>query len=97
MAYKIVSPRAQQEIEDAIDYYSLNSSNAPSDFIESLKETYWILSLNPYFRVCYSTIRTIPLSKFPYSLFYVINQKEHKVKILSCFHTKLHPKRRPKK
>lgn len=29
MAYKIiVSPRAQKEIENAIDYYALHSSNA---------------------------------------------------------------------
>jgi hypothetical protein len=31
MAYKIiVSPRAQKEIENAIDYYALNSSDAYS-------------------------------------------------------------------
>ena len=40
MAYKIlVSPRAQHEIENAIDYYALNSSKAPELFIKFLKET----------------------------------------------------------
>ena len=34
MTYKIiVSPRAQKEIEDAIDYYSLKSQKAPKTFI----------------------------------------------------------------
>ena len=97
MAYKIiVSHRAQHEIENAIEYYVNVSTKAPAGFIKSLEESYRILSLNPYFRICYSTIRTIPLNKFPFSLFYILNEKECKIKILACFHSKLHPKRRPK-
>ena len=98
MAYKIfISPRAQKEIEDAIDYYSIRSSDAPRDFISSLNETYTILSLNPYFRICYRNVRTIVLNVFPYSLFYTINEKEHTIRLLSCFHFKLNPQRRPGK
>jgi len=54
MGFKIIiSPRAQKEIEDAIDYYAIRSSDAPRDFISSLNDTYTILSINPYFRICY--------------------------------------------
>jgi len=98
MDYKIiVSLRAQQEIEDAIDYYAIRSSDAPGDFISDLNETYSILSLNPHFRICYKNVRTIVLNVFPYALFYTINEKEHTIKLLSCFHYKLNPQRRPKK
>jgi len=98
MDYKIIiSPRAQQEIEDAIDYYAIRSSDAPIDFISSLTETYNILSVNPHFRICYKNVRTIELKIFPYSLFYTINEKEHTIRLLSCFHYKLNPQRRPKK
>ena len=39
MAYKIiVSPRAQKEIENAIDYSALYSTDAPENFIHVLKE-----------------------------------------------------------
>ena len=52
MAYKIiVSPRAQKEIENAIDYYALYSVDAPANFISSLKEAYETLETNPFFRV----------------------------------------------
>jgi toxin ParE1/3/4 len=52
MAYKvIVSPRAQQEIEDAIDYYSLYSIDAPKHFKSSLLDAYETLSFNPFFRI----------------------------------------------
>ena len=39
MAHKIiVSPRAQKEIENAIEYYALYSVDAPLNFITSLNE-----------------------------------------------------------
>jgi len=98
MVYKIIiSLHTQKEIEDAIDYYSIHSSDAPLDFISSLNETYTILSVNPHFRFCYKNVRTIVLNVFPYSLFYTINEKEHTIRLLSCFHFKLDPQRRPGK
>jgi toxin ParE1/3/4 len=54
MVYKIfVSPRAQKEIENAIDYYALYSTDAPVNFIAVLKEAYKTLEINPFFRVRY--------------------------------------------
>lgn len=39
MAYKIlISPRTQKEIENAIDYYSLYSNEAPINFINSIQK-----------------------------------------------------------
>ena len=98
MDYKIIiSPRAQQEIEEAIDYYALRSSDASMDFISSLNETYTILSINPHFKICYKNVRKKSLPIFPYSLFYTINEKERTIRLLSCFHFKLNPQRRPEK
>jgi len=92
MGFKIIiSPRAQKEIEDAIDYYAIRSSDAPRDFISSLNDTYTILSINPYFRICYKNVRTIVLNVFPYSLFYTVNEKENTIRLLSCFHSILNP------
>lgn len=96
MAYKIiVSPRAQKEIENAIDYYALYSNNAPLNFIATLKETYNSLAINPLHRVRYKNIRALKLSKFPYTLYFVVNQIQNTVKVLSCFHNKRNPNKRP--
>ena len=66
MAYKIiVSPWAQKEIENAIDYYALYSSNAPQSFINLLKDTYTVLENNPFFSVTYKNIRALKINKFP--------------------------------
>lgn len=41
MAYKIIiSPKAQVEIDNAIEFYSLKSSKAPRIFISLLVDTY---------------------------------------------------------
>jgi toxin ParE1/3/4 len=96
MAYKIIiSPRAQKEIENAIDYYALYSTNAPLNFIATLQKTYNILAENPFFRVHYENIRSLKMSKVPYSLYFVVNQTQNTVKILSCFHNKRNPNKRP--
>lgn len=66
MAYKIiVSPRAQKEIENAIDYYTLYSSSAPKSFINLLKDTYNSLATNPFFTVRYKNIRSFKISLLP--------------------------------
>lgn len=96
MAYRIIiSPRAQQEIENAIDFYALYSAKAPLSFVTALSETYRVLEKNPNYRVRYKNVRAIKIRKFPYSLYFTINQDEKTIRVLSCFHNKRNPDRRP--
>ena len=87
MAYKIiVSPRAQKEIENAIDYYALYSFSAPKSFISMLSDSYNTLEANPFFNIQYKNIRALKIRKFPYSLYYTVNETQNIVRILACFH-----------
>ena len=96
MAYKIiVSPRVQQEIEDAIDYYSLYSDDAPEHFKSSLLDSYNTLSFSPFFKIVYKNIRALKMKRFPYSLYFVVDEGRKIIKILSCFHNKRNPRNRP--
>jgi toxin ParE1/3/4 len=96
MAFKVfISPRAQSEIEKAIDYYTIAGDEIPKNFIVSLGQTYSTLSINPYYKVVYKNIRCFKIRKFPYSLFFLIDEKRSLIKILSCFHNKLYPKKNP--
>lgn len=97
MAFKvIVSPRDQKEIENAIDYYALYSVDAPINFITSLKEAYNSLENNPFYRVRYKNVLALKIKKFPYSLYFIINEDENTVRVLSCFHNKRNPNKRPR-
>ena len=96
MAFSVlVSARTQQEIENAIDYYAKYSEDAPANFITSLKYAYQQLSINPFQRLRYKSIRAIKLNKFPFSLYFTLNKKTKTVKVLSCFHNKRNPDKRP--
>jgi plasmid stabilization system protein ParE len=97
MVYKIfISIRAQREIENAIDYYNLYSLDAPTNFINSLKEAFEYLTTNPFYVVKYKNVRSLKISKFPYSLYFVIDKESSTVKIIACFHSKRNPVYRPK-
>jgi toxin ParE1/3/4 len=97
MAYKItVSPRAQKEIENAIEYYALYSADAPRKFVLALKETYTALELSPLFRIRYKNIRALKIKGFPYSVFFVVNETQRTLRVLSCFHNKRNPNKRPR-
>lgn len=97
MAYKIiVSPRAQKEIENAIDYYALYSTDAPANFIAVLKEAYETLETNPFFRVRYKNVRALKIKRSPHSIYFVVNESQNIIKVLSCFHNKQNPNKRPR-
>lgn len=96
MTYKvIISPRAQKEIENTIDYYALYSVAAPANFTAILKESYSILETNPFFGVRYKNVRALKLKKFPYSLYFIINADKRTVRVLSGFHNSRNPNKRP--
>lgn len=98
MGYNIiVSPRTQKEIEDAIEYYAEHSVDAPVNFIAALKDTYRVLEDKPFLRIRYKNVRALKIKRFPYLLYFVINENRHTVRILSCFHQKRHPDKRPKR
>lgn len=96
MVYRIIiSPRAQSEIIKAIDFYALDSIDAPSNFVNQLQKVYEILTLNPFFRLQYKSVRSLKIKKFPYSIYYTIDKDINSIRVLSCFHNKRNPKKRP--
>lgn len=97
MGYKvIISQRAQQEIENAIDYYALYSSDAPKRFVTLIAKAYILLETNPKLKFSHANVRKLHFKKFPYSLFFTVNEETKTVQILSCFHNKRNPKNMPR-
>lgn len=96
MGYNImVSPRAQKEIENAIEFYALYSADVPKYFITSLQKAYDILESNPFFKIQHKNIRSLKIKNFPYSLYFIIKQEKNSIRVLSCFHHKRNPTKRP--
>lgn len=92
----IVSKKAQDEIENASDYYAEININLAFKFFSELTETYNKLELNPNYQIKHKNYRAIPLKIFPFLLFYIVDEDNKTVKILCCFHTSKNSKKYPK-
>jgi len=96
MSYKIIiSPKAQNEIEESYDFYFGRSRSSAINFISSLAETYNIVSLHPHFQFVYKNIRAVRIKKYPFALYFVVDESTSIVRVLSCFHTSRNPLNHP--
>lgn len=96
MGFKIIiSSRAYKEIDSAIEFYKERSNVAPQKFVATLNEAYHSLEISPFFRKRYKNVRAFKIKKYPYSLYFIVNESRSIVRILSCFHNKRSPKSRP--
>lgn len=96
MAFKIlVSPIANNNIDEAIKYYKMQSQSAAKNFRKKLFDAYKSLQLNPFFAIKYKDVRAIPLKRLPYLVLFDIDEKKQIVNILSVFCTYQNPEKYP--
>ena len=91
MSYTLVfKPLAAAEIEAAYAWYSQPEIDKGAEFLDELERIERFLRLNPllYPRV-EEEIRRAGLRRFPYSLFYVVDDET--ISVLSCFHQSRDP------
>jgi plasmid stabilization system protein ParE len=89
----IYKPLAQLEAAEAHEWYSQAHIGMGDDFLDELERTNDFLSRNPHLYPCVELeMRRANLNRFPYSLFFVID--DDAVNVLSCFHQHRDPKSR---
>jgi plasmid stabilization system protein ParE len=89
MSYKIVvTPDAIENIENAINYYKKEvSSPVAKLFIEDFKETFKDIKKTKYFQFFFKDFRGKPMKKFPFIIFYTIDEGLKIIVIKAVFHT----------
>lgn len=86
----IVRRAAEIEIIDAFIWYEEQQEDLGFEFLQLLDETFRFVKRNPgSYQIIYQNIRRALLRKFPYALFYII--ENHQIIILGCFHQKRRP------
>ncbi|WP_282787953.1 type II toxin-antitoxin system RelE/ParE family toxin [Flavobacterium croceum] len=97
MNYKIViEPRALLDIQDAIDYYNQKQIGLGVHFYNTLEEHIEVLKTNPLFQIRYKDYHGYPIKKFPFIIFYFVDEEIKTVYIISIFNTFLNPNKYPK-
>lgn len=98
MNYKvIVSPLAQSQIDEHYIFYKNNVSKlVAQNFQKELSNSYKTLKSNPFFTIYNNLYRILPLNKFPYIIFYEVNEVQKIVKVVAIFNTNQNTVKYPK-
>jgi len=81
----IVRPEAQIEVQEAFDYDEEKSKGLGFKFMRSLDAALQSVKRNPLsYQTIYKESRRVLLRKFPYVLFYVV--EETRVAVIAVFH-----------
>ncbi len=91
IGYEIfVQREAQLEVQEIFDYYEQKSEGLGFEFMRSLDATLQSVRRNPLsYQAIYKESRRVLLRKFPYALFYVV--EETRIVVIACFNQKRHP------
>lgn len=96
MSYNLVIlDKAQEEINEAYEYYLEISFSVMNSFDKQLEKVYQSLEINPFFQFRYKKLRALPFKSFPYMVFFDIDEEEKTVYIYSVFNTNQNPEKYP--
>ena len=86
----IVRPEAAREVQSAFDWYEEKSEGLGLEFLRAADACPAGVQRTPLaFSVVHEQVRRALLRKFPYALFYVV--EEERIVVLACFHIRRNP------
>ena len=82
MVYKVISEkRSEIDVETTYLYYKNISEKLGKHFLDEYQDKLNILKTFPFFQRRYLNVHILPLKKFPYSIHFVIDDKNKIVTI----------------
>ena len=87
----VLDPRAINDIQQAIDYYDEQQPGLWEKFEESLNEYLVKLEQHPFYQVGYDEIHCLPLKKYPYMIYFTIDEEEQLITVRAVFNTLRNP------
>lgn len=89
MNFKVyVTSDAQKQIEESFVFYKNRASNVVANkFKKELATSYKSLAINSFYEIRENIYRAIPLNKFPFLVFYEVDEVLKEVKVLAIFNT----------
>lgn len=98
MAYKVfVTPAASKQIEEAVKYYVDHATKKVAmSFLREYRHTVSDILKVRYFQVFYLNYRGRMMKKFPYIIFYTMDERKELIVVKAVFHTAQTPAKYPK-
>lgn len=97
MAFKIIiSDEAKIDLEHAYLYYQTKASKKVADqFFKAFRFSIDIISKNPHFKIWFDNFRAKPMKKYPFLLFYTIDEEQKIIVVARIFHASQNPEKYP--
>src|SRR3712207_1896914 len=91
MSYAIVvRPEAAREVQEAFDWYEERSEGLGLEFLRAAEACLAGAQRSPLaFPKVHKEVRRVLMRKFPYALFYLL--EEESIVVVACFHAKRDP------
>ena len=91
-----ITPVAKTNQKQAVAYYKEKASlKVAQNFLKDYEKTLYKIKQNPYYQIYYKNFRGLPLKKFPYIVFYTIDENLKVITIKAIFHTSQNPGKYP--
>ncbi len=88
----IIDIEAYQDIATAKEWYESQQVGLGNRFVLGFDAAIQLLKTNPHiYQKAYEEYRRVLIKKFPYAIFYAIDEIEKEVEIIAVFHTNQNP------
>lgn len=92
----IVSPVAKANIREAVAYYKKKVSvRVAQNFLKDYEFALQKILQNPFYQIYYKNFRGFRLKKYPYIIFYQVDEDQKNVIVKAVFHAKQDADKRP--
>ena len=82
------------DIKQAYDWYEEQRIGLGEDLLLSLEASYAVITRHPHmYPSIYKQVKRHLIRRFPYGVFYVVDEDKKEVIVLAVLHTKSHPTR----
>ena len=90
----IIRPEAENDLSESYNWYENQRFGLGNEYILRVEAALESIRYAPLVYACiYKKVRRILIRRFPYGIFYILNQKQKKIIVLAIMHVKRNPKR----
>lgn len=94
----IFDKMAQEDYEDALNWYMERSETAAANFVKAIDNTLAIICNSPArWRNTYKNFYELSIKRYPYSIIYSIEESQELVFVSAIYHHKRNPRRKYRK
>lgn len=94
MTWKVkLLPLSQTDITESVAWYDEQQAGLGDRFFDALADSLHLLKGHPQmFQIFHKTIRQAPVKKFPFSIFYRLDEATHLIVVLAVLHNSRNPR-----